>query len=332
MLLFPGASHSAYRESLRVLYPGFLVFSMQIHQLRVLPRSRFWLTLQRDLTFWVSNKLMDAAARPAPGTTVDTARFSISLLSGTTPSSPWKSCLLSPSHAIPVTLKEPSVPAFFPRSLYHSLACFPRPLLKLFWHDIEGPFCHHIQEVLSLPHPGPSRACEPSLPSHMSSEQSWLNPPPKSAVPPLQNPDLGCHLSVGRLYSNVSAPQTCCSVNKSCPTLRPHELQHARLPCPSPSPRACSNSCLLSRWCHPIISSSVVPFSSHLHSFPASQSFPVSQLFTSGGQRLGGSASATVLPVNIQGWFPSGPTVYKSTLFLCSVLLISPVFTSASST
>ena len=55
--------------------------------------------------------------------------------------------------------------------------------------------------------------------------------------------NLGCHLSVGRLYSNVSAPQTCCSVNKSCPTLRPHELQHARLPCPSPSPRACSNSC-----------------------------------------------------------------------------------------
>ena len=81
-------------------------------------------------------------------------------------------------------------------------------------------------------------------------------------------------------------------------------LQHTRLPCPSPTPRAYSNSCPLSRWCHPTISSSVIPFSSHLQSFPASGSFPMSQLFASCGQSIGASASASVLPVNIQDWFP----------------------------
>ena len=82
-------------------------------------------------------------------------------------------------------------------------------------------------------------------------------------------------------------------------SLRPHGLQHARLPCPSPTPGACSNSCPLNRWCHPTISSSVVPFSSCLQSFPASGSFPVSQFFASGGQSIGASASASVLPMNI---------------------------------
>ena len=81
-------------------------------------------------------------------------------------------------------------------------------------------------------------------------------------------------------------------------------IQHARLSCPSPSPRVCSNSCPLSPWCHPTISSSVVPFSSCLQSFPASVSFPVSRLFTSGGQSIGASAPASVLPTNIQDWFP----------------------------
>jgi len=83
-------------------------------------------------------------------------------------------------------------------------------------------------------------------------------------------------------------------------------LQHERLPCPSVSPRVCSNSCPLSRWCHPTISSSVIPFSSYLQSFPASGSFPVSQLFTSGGQSIGASAAASVLSMNIQDWFPLG--------------------------
>ena len=88
----------------------------------------------------------------------------------------------------------------------------------------------------------------------------------------------------------------------------PHGLQYARLPCPSPIPKACSNSCPSSQWCHPTISSSIVPFSSCLQSCPASGSFPMSQLFTSGGQSFGVSASASVLPMNIQGWFPSGWT------------------------
>ena len=89
---------------------------------------------------------------------------------------------------------------------------------------------------------------------------------------------------------------------------QPHGLQHTRLPCPSPTPWACSNSCVWSRWCHPTISSSFVPFSSCPQSFPASGSFPVSQLFKSGGQSTGVSASASVLPLNIQGWFPLGLT------------------------
>ena len=95
-------------------------------------------------------------------------------------------------------------------------------------------------------------------------------------------------------------------------SLWPHELQHARLLCPSPSPGACSNSCLLSWWCHPTISSSVIPFSFCLQSFPASESFPMSQFFTLGSQSIGTSASASVLPKNIQDWFPSGWTGWIS--------------------
>ena len=88
-------------------------------------------------------------------------------------------------------------------------------------------------------------------------------------------------------------------------SLRPHELQHARSPCPSPTPRVHLNPCPLSRWCHPTISSSVTLFSFCLQSFPASGSLPMSQLFTSGGQSIGASASASVLPINIQDWSPS---------------------------
>ena len=95
-------------------------------------------------------------------------------------------------------------------------------------------------------------------------------------------------------------------------SLWPHGLQHARLPCPSPTPGACSNSCPLNRWCHPTISSSVIPFSSHLQSCPVSESFLMSQFFTSGSQSIGISASASVLPVNIQDWFPWGWTGWIS--------------------
>ena len=96
-------------------------------------------------------------------------------------------------------------------------------------------------------------------------------------------------------------------------SLWPHRLQHTRLPCPSPIPRAFSNSCPSCRWCHPTISSSVIPFSSCLQSFPASESFPMSPFFESGGQSIGVSASA--LPMNIQDWVPLGWTCW---IFLLS--------------
>ena len=89
------------------------------------------------------------------------------------------------------------------------------------------------------------------------------------------------------------------SVVQLCPTLQPHEVQHSRLPCPSPMLRACSNSSPSSQWCHPTISSSVVPFSSCFQSFPASGSYPMSQFFASGSQSIGVSASASVLPMNM---------------------------------
>ena len=89
---------------------------------------------------------------------------------------------------------------------------------------------------------------------------------------------------------------------------RPHGLHYARPICPSPTPKACSNSCPSSLWCHPTISSSAVPFSSHLQSFPASRSFPMSLFFTLGSQSIGVWASASVLPMNTQDWFPLGLT------------------------
>ena len=99
-----------------------------------------------------------------------------------------------------------------------------------------------------------------------------------------------------------------CSVDKLCLTLQPHELQHARLPCPSVSPRVCSDSCPLSWWCYLTILSSATLFCFCLQPFPASGSFPMSWLFTSGGYSIGASASASFLPMNIQDWFPLGLT------------------------
>ena len=94
-------------------------------------------------------------------------------------------------------------------------------------------------------------------------------------------------------------------------TMQPHGLQHARLPCPSPTPRVCSNSCPLSQWCYSTISSSLVPFSC-LQSFQVSGSFQMSQFFPSGGQNIGVSASASVFPMNFQDWFPLGLTGWIS--------------------
>ena len=109
---------------------------------------------------------------------------------------------------------------------------------------------------------------------------------------------------------NMDSVQFSCSIMSD--SLRPHESQHARPPCPSQTPGVYSNSCPLSRLCHTAISSSVVPFSSRPQSFPASGSFPTSQLFASGGQSIGVSASASVLPMNTQDWYPSGWTGWIS--------------------
>ena len=113
-----------------------------------------------------------------------------------------------------------------------------------------------------------------------------------------------------KLMEAYDSVQLSCSVVAD--TLWPHGLQHTRLPCPSPTPGACSISCPSSWWCYPTISSSVVPFSSCLQSFPASESFLRSQFFTSGGQSIGGSASAPVLPMNVQNWFRLGWTGWIS--------------------
>ena len=124
----------------------------------------------------------------------------------------------------------------------------------------------------------------------------------------------GC-THIGARYSTHldCQPKWCtlwCSVAQLYPhvALQPRGLQHTRLPCPSPSPGAHSNSGPSSLWCHPPISSSVIPFSSCLQSFPVSGSFPVSQFFASGNQSIGASAWASVLPMNVQGWFPLGWT------------------------
>ena len=113
----------------------------------------------------------------------------------------------------------------------------------------------------------------------------------------------GCSVKLYKLCS-----MCVCLVVQLCLTLWLCGLQNARFPCPSPSPRACSNPCSLSRLCHPTTSSSVVPFSSCLQCFPASRSFPMSWLFASGDQGIGASASASILPMNIQGLFPLGWT------------------------
>ena len=109
-------------------------------------------------------------------------------------------------------------------------------------------------------------------------------------------------------------------------SLQHHGLQHARLPCPSPTPGAYSNSCPSSWWCHPTISSSAIPFSSHLQPFPASGSSQMSQFFVLCGQSIGASASASVLPINIQDWFPLGNQLdpYPTIQLIVNQLVVSP--------
>ena len=126
----------------------------------------------------------------------------------------------------------------------------------------------------------------------------------------LPNSDINWINSGKPLDHSVSSVQFSRSVLSD--SLQPHESQHARPPCPSPTPRVHSNSCPSSRWCHPAISSSVVPFSSCLQSLPASESFPMSQIFAWGGQSIGVLASTSVLPMNTQDWFPLGWTGWIS--------------------
>ena len=118
------------------------------------------------------------------------------------------------------------------------------------------------------------------------------------------------HLTPLKMAITKSSVQFSPSVVSNC--LWPHELQHTRLPCPSLSPTVCSNSCPLSQWCHPTISSFVVPFSSCPQSFPASRAFQMSQLFASGDRSIGISASTSVLPMNTQEWSPLGWTGWIS--------------------
>ena len=119
-------------------------------------------------------------------------------------------------------------------------------------------------------------------------------------------PLIGVYTGAVILKNIISSVQFSRSVMSD--SLWPYELEHSRLPCPSLTPGACSNSYPLSQWCHPTISSSVIPFSSCCRSCPASGSFPMSQLFASCGQSIGASALASVLPMNIQNWFPLGLT------------------------
>ena len=110
------------------------------------------------------------------------------------------------------------------------------------------------------------------------------------------------------MYNSISSVQSLSHVW----LFGPHELQHTRLPCPSPTPRAWTNSYPSSQWCHPSISSAIAPISSCIQFFPALGSFLMSQLFTSGGQSIGASAASSALPMNIQGWFPLGLTGWIS--------------------
>ena len=132
----------------------------------------------------------------------------------------------------------------------------------------------------------------------------------------IRNTSFLCWVILHLLISGSRHSIVCCSVQFSrsvmSNSLRPHGLQYARPPCPSPTPRVHPNPCPLCPWCHPTISSSVVPFSSCPQSFPASGSFQMSQLFISGGQSIGVSASTSVPPVNTQDWSPLGWTGWIS--------------------
>ena len=187
------------------------------------------------------------------------------------------------------------------------------PPLWGFGSSLEAPLASQIQwasDLLPLPLknflPAPvSQSGSPYLVPSLSQEHLKFY-----QAQHLQYRHSNCHR---KIQFSASSVQFSCSVVSD--SLRLHELQHVRPPCPLPTPGVYSNSRPLSWWCHPPISSSVVPFSSCLQSFPASGSFPTSQLFASGGQSIGVSASASVLPINVQDWFPLGWTGLASSSF-----------------
>ena len=159
----------------------------------------------------------------------------------------------------------------------------------------------HGWDLLKIGHFCFSLKCFPNVLSFLQNVQQalyWMTP-----ADPWQQGRL-------RIVNKLHSVQFSRSVMSD--SLRPHGPQQTRPPCPSPTPRVYSNSCPLSWWCHPTISSSVIPISSCLQSFPASGSFPMSQFFASGDQSIGVSASASVLPMNIQDWFPLGLTGWIS--------------------
>ena len=149
--------------------------------------------------------------------------------------------------------------------------------------------CHTHQSDHNLKLEEPVRFL-PSLPLFLT--KPWLSTVPHPSTP-------SWVYSLWQQNYWFSWPLSLFSLSVVSSSLQPHTPQHTRLPCPSPSPGACSNSCPLSRWCHPAILSSLVPFSSYLQSFPVLGSFLMSQLFTLGGQSIGASASVSVLPMNI---------------------------------
>ena len=177
-----------------------------------------------------------------------------------------------------------------------------------FWHNFNFPF---VPKFENIPH---NYFCVLSQPWGKLKEKMWLW---KLTVSTLSHefllyckihPDFPC-LCQG-LSQNLAHIESVSQFSHSVmlDSLQPHELQHARPPSPSPTPGVYSNSCPLSLWCHPTISPSVIPFSSCPQSFPASGSFQMSQLYATDGKSIGVSASASVLPMNIQSWFPLGLT------------------------
>ena len=178
-------------------------------------------------------------------------------------------------------------------------------------------FCCSVVSDSLQPH-GLYVACQAPLPMGFSRQEQWSGltfPSPGDLPNPgieLRSPALH-YIYMGIYIPQFNLVQFSHSVKSD--SLWPNRLQHARPPCPSPTPGVYPNSCTLSQWCHPTISSSVVPFSSCSQSFPASGSFPMSQVFASGGQSIGVSASTSVLPMNTQDWSPLGWTGWISSQF-----------------